>query len=239
MTSKSTLALDFARRMIDDLATNNVLRGSWAEQIVAFYLGIESWPGNWCYYDLRDADDRDISVKHSVGHRPSFGVAMSRWAWDPDLAREDPRTEGWRGGDAASPQYWCHAYVFAWLEAPTSTPALDQVLDPGCWTFWVLSRGEMIRAFGTSTQKTVGAQRLVAMKDSPIAGEEMAQLVRRIPLDERDVPPRRLDPWVSGPVGPPVVATSDVVPASVAPLDTHVQEDTVAESDRSCAGGDA
>jgi len=225
--------------MIDDLPTNNVLRGSWAEQIVAYYLGIEAWPGNWCYYDMRDADRRDISVKHSVGPAPKFGVAMARWAWDPDLAREDPRTEGWRGGEAAPPQYWCHAYVFAWLEAQTSTPALDEVLDPGAWMFWVLSRGEMIRAFGASAQKTVGAQRLAVLKGSPVEGEKMADLVCRIPLDESDVPPRRVDPWVSGPVGPPVVATTDAVPASRAPLDAEVQDGAVAEPDPTCADGDA
>jgi hypothetical protein len=215
MVSKSRLVFDFARRVIDDLATNNVLRGSWAEQVVAFYLGLESWPGNWCYYDLRDADGREISVKHSVGPRPSFGVAMSKWAWDPDLARDDPVTEGWRGGDTQAPQYWCHAYVFAWLDTPNAAPDLDDVLDPERWTFWILSRGEMHRAFGIAEQKNVGRQRIISLKGEPIGGRELAELVRAIPLAERGVPPRRFDPWRKGQVGPPVLPTTDVVPSSV------------------------
>lgn len=215
MGSKSRLTLDFARRMIDDLATNNVLRGSWAEQLVAFYLDIEAWPGNWCYYDLRDAHGRDISVKHSVGPRPNFKVAMSQWAWDPDLARDDPRTEGWRGGDTNPPQYWCHAYVLAWLDASTATPQLDDVLDADRWRFWVLSRGEMHRAFGISEQKNAGGRRLAVLKGDANHGRELARLVSVIPLTEDGVPPRRFDPWVRGQVGPPVIPTAEVVPTSV------------------------
>ncbi len=201
--------------MIDDLASNNVLRGSWAEQIVAFYLDIETWPGNWCYYDLRDVNGRDISVKHSVGPRPTFKVAMSRWAWDPDLARDDPRTEGWRGGDTNPPQYWCHAYVLAWLNAPTATPHLDDVLDADRWRFWVLSRGEMHRSFGISEQKNVGAGRLGALKGAAAHGRELAGLVSDVSLVDDGVPPRRFDPWARGHVGPPVIPTAEVVPASV------------------------
>ena len=65
--------------MVDDLSSNNVLRGAWAEQLVAYYLGITKMPRNWTYYDMR-YDGRDISVKHSAGSKPSFAVATSGWA---------------------------------------------------------------------------------------------------------------------------------------------------------------
>ena len=147
MKPTSRLTLDFSRRMVNDLATNNVLRGSWAEQLVAHYLSIEFLPENWCYYDMRDDDGREISVKHSVGPRAKFAVGMSQWAWDPELRTSEPSTEGWRGGELGNAQYWCHVYVFAWLPCESSTPKLDEVLDSDRWTFAVLSRADMYQQF--------------------------------------------------------------------------------------------
>ena len=108
MKPASRLTLDFAQRMVADLSTNNVLRGAWAEQLVAHYLSISDLPPNWSYYDMRDPAGRDISVKHSVGPLPKFSVATSQWAWDPSRAGDDSPSDGWRGGSAAPLQYWCH-----------------------------------------------------------------------------------------------------------------------------------
>ena len=58
MLRTSRLTLDFALRMVNDPATNNVLRGSWAEQLVAHFLGIGELPPNWSYFDMRDGLSR-------------------------------------------------------------------------------------------------------------------------------------------------------------------------------------
>lgn len=157
MKPVSLLTLNFAHRMVSDLASNNTLRGAWAEQLVAHYIGIDDLPPNWSYYDMRDGAGRDISVKHSVGPNPSFSVSMNKWAWDPELRRDRPETEGWRGGEESEPQYSCHAYVFAWLEADSSAPPLDDVLNPDRWVFAVLARSEMYRHFGRLEQRPDGS----------------------------------------------------------------------------------
>jgi hypothetical protein len=76
MKPTSRLTLDFAQRMIADLSTNNVLRGAWAEHLVAHFISITDLPPNWSYYDMRDVTDRVLSVKHSVGPKPTFAVSM-------------------------------------------------------------------------------------------------------------------------------------------------------------------
>ncbi len=219
MKPTSRLTLDFAQRMVTDLSTNNVLRGAWAEQVVAHYLSIEKLPPNWSYYDMRDADGRDISVKHSVGPRPSFSVGMSKWAWDHELAEAQPGSEGWRGGDAFEFQYWCHVYVFAWLEADSSAPELDIVLDCDRWQFAVLSRNEMYRAFVTgkpSPQRTVGLAALRAVT-TVVSGLELPAAVNSITFEEEPgVPPRIMDVTYAAKLGAPVEPTSEVVPEVVA-----------------------
>jgi hypothetical protein len=144
MRSLTRLTLDFAQRLVKDLATNNVLRGAWAEQLVAHHLDIDpdELPVNWSYYDMRYADRRDISVKQSVGPNPKWSVKMSEWAWDPQLPEQH-----FLGGPDVGAQYWCDVYVFAWLEAEGSTPELDHVLDASRWRYAVLSRQAMYRAF--------------------------------------------------------------------------------------------
>lgn len=169
------MVLDFARRMVDDLATNNVLRGSWAEQLVAHFLGVESLPANWSYYDLRDAKERAISVKNSVGSRPSFSVAMSTWAWEPK--------SGWLEASGGEPRFWCDAYVFAWLEADSSAPPLDVVLDADLWRFGAVSRAQMTEAFvaGRATpQKTAGLSTMRALTEF-VPGPELGELIADFP----------------------------------------------------------
>jgi hypothetical protein len=209
--------------MVSDLATNNALRGSWAEQLVAHYLSIADMPPNWSYYDMRDHAGRDVSVKHSVGPRPSFAVSMAKWAWDPELADEHPRTDGWRGGEGFTPQYWCHAYVFAWLDAPVSAPELDLVLDSDRWRFGALSRAEMYDAFapsGVGVQKSVGLARLRELTDLA-PGDQLADKVRAIPSsDVVGVPPRLMTVTYAEKLGPPVEVVTGVLPEALAPPET-------------------
>ncbi len=219
MTSSRTLVLEFARRMADDLDTNNVLRGSWAEQLVAHFLEVEEMPPNWTYFDLCDLDDREISVKHSAGPRPSFSVGMSSWAWHP--------ADGWFGADGSPPQYWCHAYVFAWLEAETSTPDLDKVLDPDLWRFAVLSRAEMYGRFVGGRdlpQKTTSISTLNAVTEF-VPGSQLHELVAAVPVVDDPsidgVPVRNLQRYGVDP-GPPVRPVGDVVPDQALPDDTEV-----------------
>lgn len=208
--------------MVDDLATNNVLRGSWAEQLVAHFLSIQDLPPNWSYYDMRDQIGRNISVKHSVGKSPKFSVAMTRWAWDSDLRMSDPATEGWWGGEEAPFQYWCHAYVFAWLKHHDSAPDLNVVLDSSRWTFAVLSRDEMYAKFAPSLkplQKTVGLASLTEQRFVP--GDQLPSLVSatRMAADADLVPPRLMVPWHGSAPGVPTETTvSEVIPEGVTNL---------------------
>lgn len=206
MGSSHTLVLDFARRMVDDLATNNVLRGSWAEQLVAHFLGAKELPANWCYYDLRDAKDRAVSVKNSVGSRPSFSVAMSAWAWQPE--------SGWLEASGGEPRFWCDAYVFAWLHADSSAPPLDAVLDADLWRFGALSRAQMIKAFvaGRATpQKTTGLSTLRALTEF-VPGPELSELIADFPVVGIPASPTASSPR-SGDLGEPIrIVADEVVP---------------------------
>lgn len=212
MGSSSTLVLDFARRMVDDLATNNVLRGSWAEQLVAHFLGVESLPENWSYYDLLDANGRRISVKNSVGSRPSFSVSMSTWAWEPD--------KGWLDGSGETARYWCEAYVFAWLEAASSAPPLDVVLDADLWRFGVVGRTQMMEAFvaGRATpQKTSGLSTLSTLTDF-VPGVELGGLLGEVPVVGNLTTPATRSQQESRELGVPVrVVADEVVPETTVP----------------------
>jgi hypothetical protein len=64
----------FLDRVRDDLVSNNTLQGSWAEEIVAAFLGVTALPGQWNYFDMRDTNGRTISVEQSVGPRAKFDV---------------------------------------------------------------------------------------------------------------------------------------------------------------------
>ncbi len=219
MKPTSRLMMDFARRMVEDLPTNNVLRGSWAEQLVAHFLDIPKLPSNWSYNDMRDAEGRDISVKHSVGRKPTFSVAMNKWAWDSDLRLKEPATEGWFGGESSPFQYWCHVYVFAWLKHETSEPDLDVVLDSEQWRFAVLPREEMYSRFaprGEPQQKSVGLATLTEQRF--VAGSQLRAAVSRIPLvtDALLVPPRIMVPWRgSSPGVPTKTVAPELVPEGV------------------------
>jgi hypothetical protein len=139
--SDSALIAGFQKRLVDDLVVNNVLRGAWAEELVAYWLGITSFPGQWSYYDLRDIDGATISVKHSTGQNARFTVKRSKWAWDNELATRRPG-EGWRGGYQAMPQLWCEVYVFSWLPDPID---IARIVNPATWRFAAASRADLYR----------------------------------------------------------------------------------------------
>lgn len=214
MAPLTRLTMAFAQRMVEDLSANNVLRGSWAEQLVAHYLNIEDLPPNWSYYDMRLDDRIDVSVKHSVGRKPSFSVEMATWAWDPGLAVKSENGQGWRGGLDADPQYWCQVYVFAWLEAEEAAPPLDDVLDAEKWRFIGLSRNQMYNAFvlgRAAPQKTAGITTLQALAPL-VPGFDLAEVVRALDLTPGEgVPERRMHATYGDP-GPPVVAVSEPLP---------------------------
>jgi hypothetical protein len=159
ITNHEDLVASFKRRLVDDLVANNVLRGAWAEEVVAFWLEVSEFPGQWSYYDLRSADGTTVSVKHSTGAQARFTVKPSKWAWDNELVKEQGR-DGWRGGYDTEPQLWCHVYVFSWLPEPIE---LDRILDPTAWRFAPVARADMYRhqLLGSFTVKrleaTVGA----------------------------------------------------------------------------------
>jgi hypothetical protein len=219
MNQWSRLTADFAQRMIEDLATNNTLRGAWAEQLVAHFLDIPNLSKSWSYYDMCDGAGRDISVKHSVGPQAKFSVEMKKWAWDDSLLDQSPTTEGWWVTDTIDYQHWCHTYVFAWLPADTAAPCIDDVLDSDQWRFAVLSREQMYRKFVDNLpapQKSVSLAGLGTERFRP--GTELPDLVAGTPIadDGRLVPPRSKIPWIPpGPAAPIEPATSDVVPESV------------------------
>jgi hypothetical protein len=226
------LTVEFSRRMIGDIATNATLRGSWAEQLVAHFLGVEELPSNWVYYDVRDRSRRDISVQHSIGPTPTFGIEMKVWAWDPELRKRLPETQGWHRRADHAPDYWCHAYVFAWLEVASAEPPLDDVLDPDKWQFAVLSRAEMYEHFGSAAQRSESARRGTVQKRIGLAtlkkyanfvpGTELGGLMAAIPvIDDPRLPgvlARDMQPHDFRTIGPPmeIEQDSEIIPT---PLD--------------------
>lgn len=184
----------FTRRLIADLPSNNTLRGSWAEQLVAHFLGCEDrLSPNWSYWDMRDRDGRDISVKHSVGPNPKFAVEMKIWAWDPEPVLAGTPA-GWYTAEQQEPQYWCHTYVYAWLPADTSEPALDHILDPNLWRFAVLSREEMYARFSDNGRPGRKTATPASLDTEFHPGTELPRLVTATPLhaDTDLTPPRSM-----------------------------------------------
>lgn len=149
--------------MLDDLVENSMLRGAWAEEIVAFLLPGWSFPGQFSYFDpyLQDSNQRaspgrvTLSVKHSTGKTPRFSIAPSKWAWDNQLA-EEGEYEGWRGGNDRPDQRWCDVYVFTWLDGELTQ---EGVLSPTEWQFIVLSRTRLNKLFPTARTATLARLR--------------------------------------------------------------------------------
>lgn len=196
----------FAERLVNDLVENNVLRGAWVEEMVAFFLPGWTFPGAWSYFDLLHPDGKHtLSVKHATGTKPRFGVARKKWAWDNRLAGRDGH-EGWRGDDERPAQHWCDVYVFAWLDGPVEH---DRVLNVNAWKFAVLSRGAMYAHFEKG-RLSVGVRQLQELSGGGVFGHDLEREVNAA-LGESpkpDVPP--LDMRASEDSRPPTVVTASV-----------------------------
>lgn len=182
----------FAERLVDDLVGNNVLRGAWVEEMVAFFLPGWTFPGAWSYFDLLHPNGKHtLSVKHATGTKPRFGVARKKWAWDNRLAGRDGH-EGWRGDDERPAQHWCDVYVFAWLDGPVER---CRVLNVNAWKFAVLSRGAMYTYFEKG-RLSVGVQQLRELSGGGLLGNDLETEVNvALATSPRpDVPPLDMRP---------------------------------------------
>jgi hypothetical protein len=74
MSINSNLEKQFSERLINSLEHNNVLRGSWAEEITASYLNDCKFSPQWSFFDFTWNGQR-VSVKHSVGKKARFGIS--------------------------------------------------------------------------------------------------------------------------------------------------------------------
>lgn len=164
----------FQARVVGGLPTNSVLRGAWAEEVAAHYLGNCQFSEPWTYFDF-DWEGRKVSVKHSVGSAARFAVARSKWAWGPEGWEEPP------AGLPGSPQYWCDLYLFAWLDLGQKVrtpPTLDQVLDPAQWRFAALSKSDMERTFPPDA-RTVGLS-VLAEKAPFVDGTSLPSAAKQV-----------------------------------------------------------
>jgi hypothetical protein len=166
----------FLERTRRGLAENNMLRGAWVEEIVAWYLGIDVFPGAFNYYDLRTMDGFTISIKQSVGPKARFDVSGRVNAWDCELAdecrKQDEKAEGWLDNPSGLPRQWCDIWVLAHLEGE---PDLERVIEPMSWRFAVVDRVRL----GALPNKTIGPAGLEALRFAFVSGEDLELEVRR------------------------------------------------------------
>ena len=99
---------------------------------------------------------RDNSESLREVEAASFDIAPRKSDWDAE-------TDEWVAFDP--PERPAHLYVFC-LHEPV--PATNQnVLDPGCWRFWVISTQTLNERLGS--QETVGLGRLNRLTE-PLGG---------------------------------------------------------------------
>ena len=176
MVASAELQQRFQARLLTGLHTNNVLRGAWAEEIAAHYLGDCRFPEQWSYFDL-DWEGQKVSVKHSVGSAARFAIPRTAYAWEPDGAT--PASGAFLGSGPNDRRFWCDLYVFAWLDLghKVRVPSLEQVLEPSQWRFATLTRAQMEARFDPEA-RSVG--RSVLAEHTPfVPGPELAPIARR------------------------------------------------------------
>ena len=66
--SHSEIVATWTEKQVESLLDDNMLRGSWAEHLVAHFLEISERVPQWSYFDLKARSGTRISVKQSV-HR--------------------------------------------------------------------------------------------------------------------------------------------------------------------------
>ena len=132
---------------------DNATRGWFAEWLVGKALGIigdDDTRVEWDSVDLRDGEVT-IEVKTSGLSQswnpmnrstPSFKIPPRKSAWDA-------ATDTWESFDP--PRRTADVYVFCLHQAVPATNA--KVLDPACWTFWVIPTDELDEQLGP--QQTV------------------------------------------------------------------------------------
>lgn len=128
--------------------TNNVLRGAWAGEIAAYYLGDCRFPEQWSYFDF-DWQGHKVGVKHSVGSAARFAIPRTPYALESDGAAF-PGNGASLSNNPNERRFWCDLYLFAWLDLGQKVrtpPTLDQVLEPSQWRFAILSRVQMEARF--------------------------------------------------------------------------------------------
>ena len=150
------LVAGFQQRMVDGLALNNVLRGSWAEEVVAHFLQGCQFSEQWSFYDFM-WEGHLVSVKHSTGPKANFSVGRKKSGWAP--GSEGFGDEVFLGNDTDGPQYWCDLFVFAWLP---NRPTQETVLDVHAWKFAIATKTEMEATFGP-TSKIAGPNTISAL----------------------------------------------------------------------------
>jgi hypothetical protein len=150
-----SLLAGFQQRMVDGLALNNVLRGSWAEEVVAHFLQGCQFSEQWSFYDFM-WEGHLVSVKHSTGPKANFSVGRKKSGWAPSSAEFGE--EVFLGNGTDGPQYWCDLFVFAWLP---NRPTQETVLDVHEWKFAIATKTEMEASFDPTTKSagpsTIGA----------------------------------------------------------------------------------
>jgi len=152
---RSPIVASWAEKQVQSLVDDNMLRGSWAEHLVAHFLDISDRVPQWSYFDLIDSNGLRISVKQSVSTSPRFAVGRTVHAWSPTHGADG---QWLPNGDENG--YWCDAYVFAWLNQAQRDATLEEILDPDRWLFAALSRSEMIALFpGDVDHGVVAGQR--------------------------------------------------------------------------------
>jgi|688.fasta_scaffold261421_1 hypothetical protein len=147
MSINSNLEKQFSERLINSLEHNNVLRGSWAEEITASYLNDCKFSPQWSFFDFTWNGQR-VSVKHSVGKKARFGISAASYGWDP-------YEEAFIGDGKDSQAYLCDLYIFAWLPSNNHPDLLllDLIRDTSAWQFSWATRFEMMNEFANG-QKT-------------------------------------------------------------------------------------
>lgn len=165
----------FQRWAMGNLVENRN-RGIFAEWLVGQALGAispDAYRQEWDTWDLLygsgkakievKAAGRDQTWPQAQPSVPRFDIAPRAWIWNPS---EKERVEG--------PARPADVYVFC---LPTPEEATNEnVLDPDCWQFWVLSSRQLEQDLGQ--QKSVGLAKLESLAASTSWSELRAAVDR-------------------------------------------------------------
>ena len=170
--------LDYWRWFASDLLGNRQ-RGIMAEYLVATALEAAEKPRvEWAGFDVLSQDGDLIEVKSAAyrqswaQQRPSviqFGIAQSRWAWDPE--------EDW-GTELDPPRRFARVYVFCVL-GEESDPAPDP-LDLAQWKFYILPTAILDRELRDQKTISLGPLKALARRTTGRGAVRYAELRKAI-----------------------------------------------------------